>query len=869
MRKLSTKEKVLLHLSEHMSKSRNITKIDNITTSLFSQSGIMEHINSPLSGISDSIKSLENENLIEKRKYYIPETGRFRNLYFLTIPGILKAKEIQEHIYTKKIKLREKGNITETSIHSAIEYLKKVAKQRKSTTIINTISVLNNLTTNNILDVRTFLEPEKYIDHSGNIQKIRYFFGRKEELKHIKEFINSKPVFLCITGIAGIGKTTLVSKFVENLKMNIFWHRFYEFSTIRNLLTKLSLFLSKIGRTKLEKYLKRDAITTEEALIILSDEIKGCNILLIFDDFHKAGKDITNFFSSLKELADNTKIIVISRRQISFYDRCDAKVRKTFQEMELDNLEKKYAIRMLHIKGFDQSASEKYYTVTKGHPFLLELITPDSTVEMRRFLDEEILGGLNDDEMNILGLASVFRCPFEEKVFSLKNTSFNRVYDLIEKALIQRSTEAYHLHDLVKEIVYKRLSEQTKRDNHALAAKYYKTIDADEAFLEYIYHFLKTDGQKTVVKELVEKGLELFQKGYGNELMYIMNELDMASIKPKYLIEMLKIKGDIYHLRGELNEAMREYNHGVEITKKIKNALAENVFKRKMGDIYTDKSQWNEALKYYKESLCSLTEIGDNYELAEVYRNIGFIYFRKVMYLKAEKMLKKAIRYGNKSKNLHAVSQAEIDLGVISSQMGDKVKALKYFENALTILQQTNSLIDIPRVYNDIAEVYAIDGNHEKASEYYQRQIEISEKTSNFRLLGYGLSNLGECLEVKGDYAKAKEYYDRAFDIFKKLDEKFMISALYCNYAGLYQHEKDWDNAIKYHNLAIKIMTKLKNKFALAQEYRAFARMWKEKGDYNNAINYLRKAKTIFEKIGAKERIIKVDKELKDLMSGN
>ena len=62
---------------------------------------------------------------------------------------------------------------------------------------------------------------------------------------------------IIVYGIAGIGKTTLAVKLLNDLadKYNQFWYRFHEWDTLRNILTSISRFLESFNKDQLKNYL--------------------------------------------------------------------------------------------------------------------------------------------------------------------------------------------------------------------------------------------------------------------------------------------------------------------------------------------------------------------------------------------------------------------------------------------------------------------------------------------------------------------------------------------------------------------------------------------------------------------------------------
>ncbi|MEW6070938.1 MAG: ATP-binding protein, partial [Candidatus Thermoplasmatota archaeon] len=357
---------------------------------------------------------------------------------------------------------------------------------------------------------------------------LKYFFGRKKELKEIDDFIRSKAKILCIRGIPGIGKTALLSKFIEDVKMNIFWHRFTEFTTIRSLLTKLSDFLSRMERGRLESYLRGVRFEIEEILILLEEELKGINALFVFDDFQKASNEIVTFFKSLKDLETDVKMVVAGRTIPLFYDRRDIVIKKNIREIVLMGLDRESGIRLLKYRKIEKDVDRVYYA-TKGHPLLLELITPETKAEAEEYIKEEIVRRLEDKERKALEIASVFRHPFLGRAI-VNGTSYDIIDGLVDKSLMQRSGEIYDLHDIIRDFTYNRLSETKRIEYHKVAAEHYEKEKGEGVIIEAVYHYLKGLELEKAVRLAVENGEKLIVKGYWKEFDNILQEISQKEV---------------------------------------------------------------------------------------------------------------------------------------------------------------------------------------------------------------------------------------------------------------------------------------------------------------------------------------------------
>ena len=102
-------------------------------------------------------------------------------------------------------------------------------------------------------------------------------------------------------------------------------------------------------------------------------------------------------------------------------------VKKLVTEMHLDGLDERSSLELLESKDVDESLSKEIYRMTKGHPLSLEIIAikkHDLKEQIIRkfdidiimeypttFCNSEIFEDLDEDEIELLKIASVFRTP--------------------------------------------------------------------------------------------------------------------------------------------------------------------------------------------------------------------------------------------------------------------------------------------------------------------------------------------------------------------------------------------------------------------------------------------------------------------------
>jgi tetratricopeptide (TPR) repeat protein/DNA-binding MarR family transcriptional regulator len=682
--KLPAKERILIYLHENIKEQ---LPIKEKFPRVFSMEGIIEKTDLSQPLVSYATGALMRAGLLEKKRQYVEATGRFRSFYFLTAEGIMRAKYLENYVGQLVISIREKDKIKDFKILDLIEHLKKLSKKQAvepmdSREIISYTNILKNIFPEGVLDLKLLFAPKKYIDYSEKRPEIKYFVGREKEIRKIKEFIRGKTKILCVKGIAGIGKTTLLSKFVENLEMNIFWHRFTEFSTLRGLLTKISGFLSKMDRRKLENYLKGERFEVEEILISLEEGLKGSNTLFVFDDFQKARKEIVDFFCSFKDLETDVKTVIIGRTIQRFYDRRDVIVKKNIMETVIGDLDKESSIKLLKHRKIEKDL-ERLYFVTKGHPLMLKLITPETKAEAEEFLREEILKKLGPRERKALEISSVFRYPFPSMAI-INDIDYTTLDNLEDKSLMQKSGDVYDLHDTIREFFYRRLGKKEKIGYHKIVAKYYEKQKYEDAIIEAIYHYIHANRYKKAVGLAIDHGDRIISRGFAPEFLSVLSELDATR-----MIKISNLKAECCYNIGKWDEALKHYQAPLKFTKTLLNENLLEIAKSHIGigKIDSKRGMYKESMNHFKKALKIFEENNSIKGIADTHTWLSGLYLHTGKLATAMRHINKCQKLSKSIGDLLLYGEALMDEGNIYHLRGDYRKSIGLYNLFPTVFK--------------------------------------------------------------------------------------------------------------------------------------------------------------------------------------
>jgi DNA-binding MarR family transcriptional regulator len=301
---LKNRERIILHLSRFRG------NVDNFNAPYFiTQDGIAEAIGVGRNNVSRELNKLIEDGLVVMKKARVPNSRNRKNVYILTSSGIMKAKEIRENIRDLYIHL----------INFSGESESITVKEAQRMYNLDLITIAINLTRDLVLDLKAMMRKDgKKVHYIEENFTIKSFYGRDEELKALKNWIASDKRIMIVNGISGIGKTTLLLKFVnEYLKdRDVFFIRIEEYKNAVDILYQFAEFFSMVGDSKLERYLMSHGrslefeISITNALMIIKEMCSG--EIIIFDNVEDANPSAKMLIQKLIDMLDgeNCKIIL-------------------------------------------------------------------------------------------------------------------------------------------------------------------------------------------------------------------------------------------------------------------------------------------------------------------------------------------------------------------------------------------------------------------------------------------------------------------------------------------------------------------------------------------------------------------------------
>ncbi|HKW42914.1 MAG TPA: tetratricopeptide repeat protein, partial [Thermoplasmata archaeon] len=465
------------------------------------QDGIAAALSISRAHVALELKRLRTTSKVEERMAHVANARSRRKVYDLTPGGQEVARRMRDHARSRAVVVSGPGGRRDVLGAEAIDLLRRVGLRESE--------AIQRVLASDVIEVP---RPEPVAD----VAPSRPFFGRDPERRALADWLSSDVRAVAVViGVAGIGKSALVTKLLEGESRPTFARRVYVHDDAHGILSSLADFLVRQGRRRLRAVLVRPAYDPMEAIAILRDDLSGT--VIAFDDLH-ACPAADALLKSILEHPVAAKILVASRVQPSFYERPDL-VRGEILEIRLEGLDASSATQLLASKGAALGPEDVRHviTATRGHPLALELFATSGldagAVETERYVVDTVLEDLDGASESLMRTFAILRRPARSP--ESLGATLSQLRRLVRRALLAHRDDGYLLHDLLKEFFLRRMGDGARREAHLRAASYWAGRDDG---LEETYHRIEAGDVEAAAARLVTIGPALAESARAGDL---------------------------------------------------------------------------------------------------------------------------------------------------------------------------------------------------------------------------------------------------------------------------------------------------------------------------------------------------------------
>ncbi|MBI5567217.1 MAG: protein kinase [Chloroflexi bacterium] len=618
---------------------------------------------------------------------------------------------------------------------------------------------------------------------------VPHFIGRQAELAAYRARLE-RDHFVIVTGMAGMGKTTLGAKLartVADTSDNIFWFTFdqVEKSTADALYWALASFLDSRGEPNLWTYLQGEIgaqkpLERMAKLNLLMASLASGDHVLCFDDFQVAAHlpDIAYIFKTIRQRfvdlhQDLPARIIIMGRELS----PDMEYLVSEPLTGLSDAETAAFVADRQV-ALSADLIKQLWTRTEGNPKLLELSVSALTTmrpsnqehfvsslarkgDIRDYVMNNVYTALTLEEQTVMGALSVFAGAIEregaEDILSTAGVSSvaPRIDALINKHVISETDEYLHLHSLVRDYCYHLLNRHERLHYHQLAAEYFET---ERNYLSAAHHHFEQKAYGTALNLLSGRSQAIINAGGGGNLLEQLNRFQRENLSAEQRATLDKAKGDCHRLRGEYQVAIQAYESAFSTAT---DDVARAEMQQSISNVYLKAGEFPQALQHARQSL-ALGEAANNQSaVAHAQHDIAAALYQLGDLDAASAELAASERVAHSLHDRLLVANINLGLGLIAWKRRHLAAARDHFEVSRRIFHEfdqrrgeANALGNLGLIAGELQEA-------DRQITYYRQALAAYETIGDVDALCAGYNNLGYVYLTQNDYAQAIDYYER------------------------------------------------------------------------------------------------------------
>jgi DNA-binding CsgD family transcriptional regulator/tetratricopeptide (TPR) repeat protein len=589
---------------------------------------------------------------------------------------------------------------------------------------------------------------------------------------YLDNVVHGQGQLVLLFGEAGIGKTSLISHFVQHQERPV---RFLRgtcdpFSTPHPLCPILDI-ARQIPDDELGKMLWEPTRAIIFHAIFERIQFPGKVSLVVFEDIHWADEATLDLITFLgRRIQDSSCLMIVTYRDTEL--SLDHPVRTTIghlagdhiHRLKLEPLSKETVDQLAHQSG---PAIDNLYELTGGNPYYVSEILNNPTEGIPHSLSDSIMARFTAQPIEIrriLELASII--PKERFESWLLDVIWGLKLDVLEECsatglvLLEENAIVFR-HDLARQIIYRSLPDVRRKMLHILAIhglreSYERGIKV--GFTHIVYHAHQAKDKKTLLKyaplaaqEAINLGAHIQAAMHYRSLLPYLDEI--GPIEQAELYEALAYE---CYLTGEIEEATQHCSSALYIWQVQKNIDGIGRALRWLSRYNWFQGNRELAEKNAEEAIATLEALPPTAELAFAYSNRAQLHMLKSEY-------DDAIDYGNRSIELarqfdevEIVAHALNNVGTAQCLAGDETGFVKLRESLALGLEHEFGE-HAARAYTNIGSLAVSKRLYDRASQHLIEGIDYCEKYNLNSWTLYMRGWLARLYFEQGQWTKAED----------------------------------------------------------------------------------------------------------------
>ena len=338
--------------------------------------------------------------------------------------------------------------------------------------------------------------------------------------------------------------------------------------------------------------------------------------------------------------------------------------------------------------------------------------------------------------------------------------------------------------------------------------------------------------------------------------------LEAGLDSPAELSQILNDTGWIYFRRSNLDEAEKYLTQALVLAEKATRLDVVSSVYNRLGGVHYQKDQLKQARNFVAKSIAIREELGDILGVARSYNNLGILNWKTGAWDEALENLKRSVELQARLGDVESIIELNSNLGLLQIDRGYTDDARQYLEEALNQAEQIGYYFHIGLSNHHMGVLFNVLGEWQSALEYGLRSETIFKKLDEKTTLVDVFVNLGSIYLGLHDPQKATQYGEQALELFDEFTAEAETEIKGCALrllGDIALVTENYDEAEKQYRQAELIFNTADNRLEIGRLLMSMARLTAKTSNHKFSKSYLLRAKILFEQLGARLDLHKLD----------
>lgn len=267
----------------------------------------------------------------------------------------------------------------------------------------------------------------------------------------------------------------------------------------------------------------------------------------------------------------------------------------------------------------------------------------------------------------------------------------------------------------------------------------------------------------------------------------------------------------------------------------------------KSGICLEETGEWERSLQRYEELLALSEKENLPKSQIEALMRIGRMYDKKGEWDTAIEKYEQFLEIAEVNQISNFRSRAFNNLGVIYYQKGDLEKAMNYFKKTLEAVDSEMGIFDKAHALTSIGIICNTRGKFDDALQSYNEALAIYEQKNHSKYQARVHHNMGVTFSDMGDWDKAIAAYEKCLELAGGVEDRHLRALTFVNIAKVQVKLGNLAQARRLAEKALKIFKRLNDDLSVADAYMVFGLIYGAQENFTRAEKFFRESVSIHE----------------------